>query len=153
MLSVVFVRQSVILYSHWGSPCDHCPWCHWSVTGYMGPRRPWPCSPDMLKLVQLGPHHVGSPSPGHVQLDMFKHTQLGPRHTWTPHAHTRLAGKRTVDIRLKCLLLVLVYLKLRTKILFRYCYFLADERMGKTNGTAGQSKVTKIRRWVLFFSK
>ena len=80
---------------------------------YAGPD---PVLPDMLKLVQLRPHHAGSPSPGHVQAYS---TWTSP-HMEPPHAHTRLAGKRTVNIRLKCLLL-LVYLKLKTKILFRYC--------------------------------
>ena len=104
---------------------------------------PDPVPQTCSNLFNLGLTMQGAPSPGHVQAQS---TRTSAHMDPPPHAHTRLAGKRTVDIRLKCLLLVLVYLKLRTKILFRYCYFLADERMGKTNGTAGQSKVTKIRR-------
>ena len=68
MLSVVFVRQSVILYSHWGSPCDHCPWCHWSVTGYMGTPQPpsWP-------------HHIGTlPSPPGTPIQGYPHTGIPP---------------------------------------------------------------------------
>ena len=42
-----------------GSPCDHYPWCHWSVTGHMGPQ-------DMYKHVHLGTSH-GSGSPRPVQ--------------------------------------------------------------------------------------
>ena len=46
MFSVVSVCQPVC--SQVGAPCDHCPWCHWSITDNMGPPK------DMFKLVQFG---------------------------------------------------------------------------------------------------
>ena len=51
-------------------------------------------TPDMFKLVQLGPHCTGTPPSPNI----FK----------LVHYEARTVGKRAVDIRLKCLLVLIL---------------------------------------------